>query len=72
SLPRGSSLNLSLKSPGKADFWLYNLRGQLVHRSEATASGGILPLENLAGGIYFYRVIQANEASSGKLLIMGE
>jgi len=71
-LPRGASLNLALKSPGKADFRLYNLRGQLVHRSEATSSGGILPLENLAGGIYFFRVIQENEAFSGKLLIMGE
>ncbi|MGC9362452.1 MAG: T9SS type A sorting domain-containing protein, partial [Candidatus Syntrophosphaera sp.] len=34
-LPRGSFLNLALKSPGKADFELYNLRGQLVHRSQA-------------------------------------
>lgn len=69
-LPRGSSLNLGLKSPGKGDFRLYNLRGQLVHHSES--SGKVPPLENIAPGIYFYRVIQGNEASSGKLLIMDE
>lgn len=71
-LPRGSSLNLAFKSPGKADFRLYNLRGQLVHRSEVSASDEILPLENLPAGVYFYRVIQSNEGFSGKLLILGE
>ncbi len=61
--------SINIKTDTDCTFICYNLKGQVVHRDKLKSGNTGLKTSNLPSGVYFYKVIDANNnQTTGKML----
>ena len=65
----GKEIHFSDKITSSSQLYLYNIRGQLVYKTQLKETSPIILPQTLSPGIYLYRIIQETKNDYGKLLI---
>jgi len=67
--PFGDRINVSFPvNSTNADMILYNGLGQTIVKQKITSENTFINLENLASGLYFYKIISQGSSQSGKIV----
>ena len=67
---QGNDLMLEIPATGRADIYIYDETGSLLHHQEVNGQRSVIHTAELSNGVHFYRVVYNEQAYTGKFVIL--